>query len=78
MRRAEAIVKGVSPSDAALSSPVLHTRLRVGERLLNLTGSVASFSTPRDLTLAELRIELIFPADAEAEQFFAELAEALS
>jgi transcriptional regulator with XRE-family HTH domain len=77
LRRAEALVKGVSPpNDAALTSAVLCTRLRVGERVLNLTGTVASFSTPRDLTLEELRIELIFPADADAERFFEELAQA--
>lgn len=38
-------------------------------------GTVATFSTPRDLTLEELRIELIFPADANAERFFEELAQ---
>lgn len=77
LRRAEAFVKGVSPpSDAALASAVLCTRLRLGERVLNLTGTVASFSTPRDLTLEELRIELIFPADADTERFFEELATA--
>ena len=75
LQRAEGLVKGVpAPSDASLSSAVLCTRLRLGDRVLNLTGTVASFSTPRDLTLDELRIELIFPADAEAERFFEELA----
>lgn len=74
LERAEALVKGVpAPTDAALTSAVLFTRLRLGERVLNLTGTVASFSTPRDLTLDELRIELIFPADAEADRFFQEL-----
>lgn len=76
LQRAEALVKGVPvPTDAALSSAVLCTRLRLGERVLNLTGTVASFSTPRDLTLDELRIELIFPADAETERFFEELSQ---
>lgn len=76
LRRAEALVKGVTPpSDAALASAVLCTRLRLGERVLNLTGTVASFSTPRDLTLEELRVELIFPADADTERFFEELSQ---
>jgi hypothetical protein len=76
LRRAEALVKGVpAPSDLALASAVLCTRLRLGERVLHLTGTVATFSTPRDLTLEELRIELIFPADAEAERFFEELGQ---
>jgi transcriptional regulator with XRE-family HTH domain len=77
LARAEALVKGVpAPSDATLTSAVLCTRLRLGERVLNLTSTVASFSTPRDVTLDELRIELIFPADAEAERFFEERARA--
>lgn len=75
LQRAEALVKDVPPpTDAVLASPAVCSRLRVGDRMVHLTSTIASFSAARDLTLDELRIELIFPADADAEQFFEELA----
>ncbi len=37
---------------------------------------VARFGNPRDVTLDELRVELMLPQDAAAESFFCQLAEA--
>ncbi|MEX5633385.1 helix-turn-helix domain-containing protein [Parafrankia sp. FMc2] len=39
-------------------------RLRVGDRELSFFCMVATFGTPRDVTVAELTIESFFPADA--------------
>jgi hypothetical protein len=43
---------------------------RVGDRIVRTLGMVARFDTAVDATVDELRIELIYPLDAEAEQFF--------
>jgi transcriptional regulator with XRE-family HTH domain len=40
------------------------TRYRLGERTLSLVSTLAQFGGVDDLTLAELRVELLFPADA--------------
>ena len=37
---------------------------------------VARFGSAREITLDELRVELVFPADAAAEQFFQSAASA--
>jgi hypothetical protein len=37
---------------------------------------VARFGGAREVTLDELRVELVFPADAESEAFFRAAAEA--
>ena len=39
-------------------------RLRSGDRELSFFGTLATFGTPRDITVAELVIESFFPADA--------------
>lgn len=50
---------------------VLCPHFQVGERVVRTISVVAQFGAARDVTLDELRIELIWPADAEAEEFFA-------
>ena len=42
-----------------------------GEALATIAGTVvAQFGAPLDVTLDELRIELIYPADGQARRFF--------
>jgi transcriptional regulator with XRE-family HTH domain len=48
---------------SADSDLVLPLRLRHEGELLTFFGIIASFGTPRDITLAELAIESFFPAD---------------
>ena len=43
------------------------TRLRYLNRVVSLISLQALFNTAEDLTLADIRIELFFPADAESE-----------
>jgi transcriptional regulator with XRE-family HTH domain len=44
-------------------SAVLPTRLRLGDTTLSLFSTIAQFSTAEDIALADLKIELMFPAD---------------
>ncbi|TPV96261.1 MAG: helix-turn-helix transcriptional regulator [Myxococcales bacterium FL481] len=55
-------------------APAIATRLRAGDAVISTISTIASFSTARDVTLDELRIELVFPADEAAEAFFAAAA----
>ena len=47
------------------SSPVLAMHFRKHEISLRLFTTIATLGTPQDVTLEELRIESLFPADAE-------------
>ncbi len=49
---------------------VLCPHFRIGEQLVRTITVVAQFGGARDVTLDELRIELIYPADDEADAFF--------
>lgn len=42
---------------------IIPTRYRTGDGTLSFFSTIAQFGTPEDLTLAELRIEMLFPAD---------------
>jgi transcriptional regulator with XRE-family HTH domain len=43
---------------------LLPMRLRVGEHVLSMTSTISVFGAPVDVTLAELTLEMFFPADA--------------
>jgi transcriptional regulator with XRE-family HTH domain len=58
---------GTAGPPAAPVGPVVPVVLRLGETRLSLFATVAQFGTPEDVTLADLRIELFFPADAVTE-----------
>ena len=62
------------PPNLDPSAPLLESRLRLGEHLVRTVSTIASFNAARDVTLDELRVELIFPADSDAEAFFREAA----
>lgn len=55
---------------AETSGPVLCPHFRVGTDLVRTVSVVAQFGSPMDVTLDELRIELIYPADESARRFF--------
>lgn len=58
------------PVDAPLeaSSVLYPIRFRRGETALNLFTTVATLGTPIDVTLQELRIEMLFPADEASKR----------
>lgn len=47
---------------------------RVGEEIVRTVSMAARFDTARELTLAELQVELTYPRDEAAERFFRERA----
>lgn len=58
-------------SDPGLLVPV---ELVIGDQVLALFTTLTSFGTPRDITLAELAVELFYPADAATEAALRALA----
>lgn len=57
-------------------TPLLTVVFRKNDRELRFFSTIATFGTPRDVTLAELRIECAFPADESTAAFCQELARA--
>lgn len=55
---------------ASESARVMCPHFRVGDDIVRTISVVAHFGAARDVTLDELRIELIHPADAQADEFF--------
>jgi transcriptional regulator with XRE-family HTH domain len=53
----------IAPATIGELSAVVPTRLRMGDTTLSLFSTIAQFGTAEDITLAELKIELLFPAD---------------
>jgi len=52
----------------------LPLELDVEGKTLSFFTTIFTFGTPRDITLQELRVETLFPADAETEQRVREIA----
>lgn len=58
--------------DHTLTLPAfVPTRYRVGDRVASFLSTLAHFSGAEDVALADLRIELLFPADEETRQLLA-------
>jgi transcriptional regulator with XRE-family HTH domain len=64
--------------DPALQKPPQHadmpavvpTRYRLGGRIFSVFGTIAQFGTAEDIALADLKIELLFPADDATRALF--------
>ena len=61
-----------SAMDSALL-PVVPFKLAVGDQRIALFAVIATFGTAQDVTTDELRIETLFPADADTEALFRHL-----
>lgn len=55
------------PAGDATGRPFVAVEMRRGEATLSLMSMLAEFGTPRDISIADLRIELFFPADQASE-----------
>ena len=74
----DALTDRVGPGPAGAAGtmpPVISTRYRAGDRVLSLFSTIAQFGAPEDMTLAELRIEMMFPADEATRQALLAAAE---
>ena len=71
LTRAEAYMKDF-PVDVEETGDdlVICPHLRIGNQVIKTVSMVARFGTAREVTLDELRVELVFPRDEEAEAFF--------
>ena len=76
LNRAEAYMKDV-PVDVENAGPelVVCPHFRIGDQVIKTVAMVARFGTAREVTLDELRVELVFPRDKEAEAFFRQSAQ---
>lgn len=63
---------GVSPNPADALPLLVPVRLSRPPLTVRLFTTIATLGTPLDVTLQELRIEMLFPADAETKQMLAE------
>ena len=63
-----------APDFTGSESPVISTRLSVGDMTIGTIGTIMRFDIARDVTLDELRIELHFPADEKSAEFFQAIA----
>lgn len=63
------------PDPEAPTAPLVPIMFEhAGQRLVWFT-TIATFGTPQDITLQELRIELLFPADAATEEAVTQLSQ---
>jgi transcriptional regulator with XRE-family HTH domain len=76
----DALLRDIEPTLAELGEPASPTealpiligmRLRRGDLAVRLFTTIATLGTPLDVTLDELRIEMLFPADLETKQVLA-------
>lgn len=67
-----------SPETKSFSDygPILSMRARIGDEILSLFTMLAEFSTARDITMSERRVELFFAADEKTRMFFEAFAKA--
>ncbi|TMR09469.1 hypothetical protein ETD86_43495 [Nonomuraea turkmeniaca] len=71
VNRAEDAVCGLPPPpDAHVHSLVVCPWFRAGDTVIRTLTLTARFDTAVEVTLDDLRIELIYPQDETAEQFF--------
>ena len=77
LKRAEAYMKDV-PADVegAGADLAVCAHFRIGDQLIKTVSMEARFGTAREVTLDELRVELVFPRDEAAEAFFRQSAQA--
>ncbi|MEN0001718.1 MAG: helix-turn-helix transcriptional regulator [Pseudomonadota bacterium] len=58
--------------------PIALTHYRLGDQRFSVFSTLAQFGSAEDIALADLRIELLFPADADTRSRFEALAEMMS
>lgn len=62
-----------APHAAGTLPPVVPARFRAGDVTLSLMSTIAQFGTAEDITLADLKIEMMFPADEATRDVLAML-----
>jgi transcriptional regulator with XRE-family HTH domain len=78
--RAEAHLRDLPRANAVSEldpPPIVTARWKEGDEILSTFSAVMRFDSARDITMSELRVELIFPADERTETHFRSQAESL-
>ena len=78
VKRGEALLKDVPrlhPQKPGNGAFVFSPRLRIGDQIVSTFATLMRFENASEVTLSEIRIELVFPADAVSQAFFENLAE---
>ncbi len=71
VERAESVVRDLPASHEEIGTDlVLCPHFKIGDQVIKTIVVVARFGGAREVTLDELRVELVFPGDAIAEAFF--------
>lgn len=70
LQRARAHAEGLTEPLEAPSSAILATPITVGDQTLNTLATVLRFDRALDVTLSEIRVELVYPADDETDRWF--------
>lgn len=68
--RAERLIGPLPRREFSEDEPVVCSLLRIGDEVLAMYTVVVRFDTAADVTLNELRVELLHPANAAAERYF--------
>lgn len=72
--RAKAHLKGMKrPQNKSPQSAILMPRFRVGDQTISTFATMMRFENVTEVTLSEVRVELIFPADDMSRKFFENL-----
>lgn len=71
---AESFAVGLKPPPPIADSPVMGSKLVVAGKQVNTLATVMRFDKVMNVTMAEIRIELVFPADPSSEAVFREIA----
>ncbi len=75
---AEAALAGVTRPQTPSDDLVVCPWFRVGDQVIKTIGMVARFDSTAEVTLDELRIELVYPLDEPSDRFFREQTPQLS
>ena len=63
-------IRTLSESAGGLNHPVIPMVVNVAGARLSFSTIIATFGTPQDVTLQEIRLETLTPSDAETAAFF--------
>ena len=75
--QAVAALSSVEGASSEATSPVIPTVLRQGDMRLAMFSTIATFGTPEDLTLDDLKIELYYPMDEATRRAFEAMADTI-
>jgi transcriptional regulator with XRE-family HTH domain len=68
--RAERLIGPLPLNTGIDDSPIACARIRAGDEVLEIFALVARFDAANDVTLSELRVELMYPGNDAAHRFF--------